>query len=341
MSPQEYTREKYNRFELVSWTNKGHTIERKKDMMSSSQIVFFFILLPVLLIFGVADAEKGKSKEYKLVVNGIERSYILYKPLCTNSRELPLMIVLHGGLGNAKHVQEVTGMNEVAKTGKFIVAYPNGIGGRFRFTKNRRTWNAGDCCGNAVRKNVNDILFIEKLIDDIDSKFSIDTRRVYVTGMSNGAMMAYRLACEIPDKIAAIIPVAGALTVDNFDNAKDIPVLHIHGDQDPNVPISGGKGPMSLAGVSFRPLRDTVKLITRSRHCRTSEKKILNGGIEVSSYRCTNGAPVEIFIIKGGKHVWPGGRRRNNSSPDDQYISASKQAWEFAKQFSKRYETKR
>ena len=309
-------------------------------MLSSLQIILFFALLPTLLIFGVADAQKEKSKEYKLVVDGIERSYLLYNPIFSNAKDLPLMIVLHGGLGNARYVEKVTGMNEVAKTGKFIVAYPNGIGGRFRFMKNRRTWNAGDCCGNAVRNNVDDVSFIEKLIDDIDSRFSIDTRRVYVTGMSNGAMMAYRLAREIPDKIAAIIPVAGALTVDNFDSAKDVPVLHIHGEQDPNVPISGGIGPMSVAGVSFRPLRDTVKLITRSRHCLTPEEKILNGKIRVTSYRCKKGAPVEILIIKGGRHVWPGGRGRNNRSPDDQYLSASKQAWEFAKQFSKRHDTK-
>ena len=309
-------------------------------MLLSLRIVPLFTLLSATLILGVAAAEKEKSKVYKLVVDGIERSYILYKPMFSNSKGLPLMIVLHGGLGNARHVEKTTVMNEVADTGRFIVAYPNGIGGRFRFMKNRRTWNAGGCCGNAVKKNVDDVLFIERVIEDIRSKFSIDTRRVYVTGMSNGAMMAYRLACEIPDKIAAIIPVSGTLMVDNCDSAKDVPVLHIHGDQDTNVPISGGKGPKSVAGVSFRSLRDTVKLITRSRHCLTPEEKIMNGKIQISSYRCKKGAPVEILIIKGGRHVWPGGRGRNNRSPDDQYLSASKQAWEFAKQFSKRHDTK-
>jgi polyhydroxybutyrate depolymerase len=240
------------------------------------------------MIYGVVAAEKGRSQVHELVVGGIDRSYIVYRPMLSDTKDLPLMIVLHGGMGNAEYMEKMTGMNEV-----------------------------------------------EKLIEDIDSKFSIDTRRVYVTGMSNGAMMAYRLACEIPDKIAAIIPVSGTLAVDNCDGAKDVPVLHIHGDQDKNVPIAGGKGKKSVAGVAHRSLPDTTKLIIRSRQCLAPEQRTLNGGIRVSSYRCSNGAPVKLFMIKGGEHVWPGGHGRNNKPADGRYISASKQAWEFAKQFSK------
>ncbi|MCD6298784.1 MAG: dienelactone hydrolase family protein [Deltaproteobacteria bacterium] len=303
--------------------------------MSISLRIMLFTLLFTTMICGVVAAEKGQSQVHKLVVGGIDRSYIVYRPMLSDTKDLPLMIVLHGGMGNAEYMEKMTGMNEVADTGKFIVAYPNGIGGRFRFMKNRRTWNAGRCCGQAVKKNVDDVLFIEKLIEDIDSKFSIDTRRVYVTGMSNGAMMAYRLACEIPDKIAAIIPVSGTLAVDNCDGAKDVPVLHIHGDRDKNVPIAGGKGEKSVAGVAHRSLPDTIKLIIRSRQCLAPEQRTLNGGIRVSSYRCNNGAPVKLLIIKGGEHAWPGGHGRNNKPSDGRYISASEQAWEFAKQFSK------
>jgi polyhydroxybutyrate depolymerase len=245
------------------------------------------------------------------------------------------MIVLHGGLGNAKRMEEMTGMNDVADTGRFIVAYPEGTGGRLRAMQDRRTWNAGSCCGQAVAQNVDDVSFIEKMIEDIHSRYSIDSRRVYVAGMSNGAMMAYRLACQIPDKIAAVIAVSGTLAIDNCDGAKDVPVLHIHGDQDTNVPFMGGRGERSVAGVDYRSVPDTIKLVTRARQCLAPEKKTLEGNIEVSSYRCSNGAPVELYVIKGGGHVWPGGHGSNNKPSDGRYISASKAAWEFAKQFSK------
>ena len=298
-------------------------------------IRLWFVILFINIISGVAVAGQGQSTVHELVVDGIVRSYIFYKPKGSDTKNLPLMIVLHGGLGNAGYIEKVTGMDDIADIGHFTVAYPNGIGGRFGIMKNRRTWNAGHCCGRAVKQKVNDVRFIEKVIEDIESKFSIDSRRVYVTGMSNGAMMAYRLACEIPDKIAAIIPVSGTIAVDNCDGAKDVPVLHIHGDQDKNVPIAGGKGARSVAGVSHRSVADTMNLIIRSRQCAPPEKRTLNNVTQVSSYRCSNGAPVKLLIIKGGEHVWPGGHRRNNKSLDSQYISASKQAWEFAKQFSK------
>lgn len=298
-------------------------------------IIGVFSLLLFSLVSEVIPAGKAQSTFHELVIDGIRRSYIVYKPIVPVDKKLPLMIVLHGGLGNARYMEKTTGMNEIADIGGFIVVYPNGVGGRFGFMKNRRTWNAGRCCGRAVKQNVDDVRFIEKVIEDVESKFSIDTRRVYVAGMSNGAMMAYRLACEIPNKIAAVISVAGTLTVDNFDAAKDIPVLIIHGTLDKNVPIAGGKGAMSVAGVAYRPLSDTVKLIIRSRQCLAPEEKILNGGIRVSAYHCRNGAPVEIFLIQGGGHVWPGGHGRDNTPSDGRYISASKQTWEFAKQFSK------
>lgn len=292
--------------------------------------LFFF----AMFFYDFADA-KGQSMVYQITLNNTIRSYIVYKPLVTGTKGLPLMIVLHGGLGNAEHIEKMTGMNEIADTGKFLVAYPNGTEGRFALMKNKRTWNAGRCCGQAVKQKVDDVFFIKKMIEDIHTKFLIDTRRVYVTGMSNGAMMAYRLACEIPDKIAAIIPVSGTLAVDNCDKAKDIPVLHIHGDQDKNVPFAGGRGEAGVEKVGHRSVPDTMKLILQARQCSPPERKTLNGNIQIFSYCCSNGAPVVLYIIKGGGHVWPGGKERSGRDCGSRYFSASKLAWEFAKQFSK------
>jgi polyhydroxybutyrate depolymerase len=291
-------------------------------------------LLCIYFANEIDAAENGRSSFNELLVDRITRSYILYRPMASNTSDLPLMIVLHGGLGNARYMQKSTGMNEIADTGQFIVAYPNGVGGRFAI-KNRRTWNAGLCCGRAAKKNVDDVRFIEKMIEDIGSKLSIDTRRIYVAGMSNGAMMAYRLACEIPDRIAAIIAVAGTLAVGNCDAAKDIPVLHIHGTEDKNVPVKGGVGLKSVAGIAHRSVSDTVKLITRSRRCQAPDVRTESGGIQISSYHCANGAPVRVVLISGGGHLWPGGYGKRNKDSTTHKFSASKQAWEFAKQFSK------
>lgn len=299
-----------------------------------------YILLIIVLIFSAMiprcfAGEKGQSMVHKLVINGVDRSYIVYKPAVANTEGLPLMVVLHGGLGNASHMEKRTGMNDIADSGRFIVAYPNGTGGRLPAMQDQRTWNAGSCCGRAMRQNIDDVLFIKRVIEDIHSRYAIDTSRVYVAGMSNGAMMAYRLASEIPDKIAAIIAVSGTLAVDNCDSAKNVPVLHIHGDQDKNVPFDGARGEESVSIVSHRSVPDTINLVIRSRQCIASEKRTLEGNIQVSSYRCSNGALVELYVIKGGEHGWPGGRGPDKKDSAGQF-SASKQAWEFAKQFSKK-----
>ena len=291
-------------------------------------------LLLIYLANDIDAAENSGSSFNELTVEGMQRSYILHRPVTSNTKKLPLMIVLHGGLGNARYMQETTGMDEVADTGPFVVVYPNGD--KIRFTlKDRRTWNAGNCCGLAAKKGIDDVKFIEKIIEDVGKKIPIDTRRVYLVGLSNGAMMAYRVAEEIPDRIAAVVSVSGTLAIDNFDAARDIPVLIIHGTADKNIPIAGGKGALSVANVDHRSLADTIKLITRARQCLTPEVRKEKGGIQISSYRCSSGAPLEVMLIEGGEHGWPGSRGSRQINAGGRYLSASKQAWEFVKQFSK------
>jgi polyhydroxybutyrate depolymerase len=278
------------------------------------------------------------STGHELSINGIQRSYLHYRPTASEPEKLPLMIVLHGGLGNAESIQQTTAMNEIADTGPFMVAYPNGVKVRFSH-KNRRLWNGGTCCGIAAKRNIDDVQFIQRMIADIGSKYPLDKQRVYVTGISNGAMLAYRLACEMPDQIAAIIPVAGTLAVEDCDFAKDIPVMHIHGTADKFVPIKGGMGSRSVAGVSHRSLSDTIALITRSRQCDDPKVSFPEPGIQTSSYLCRSGAPVVVVLIQGGGHVWPGGHGRRQAPTASGSFSASRQAWEFAKQFSKKTTT--
>lgn len=283
----------------------------------------------------IAD-DKGQSMIHELNVNGAARTYIVYKPVMPDSRRPPLMIVLHGGLGNARHMERTAGMNEIADSGGFMVAYPDGTGGRIKSMQNRRTWNAGRCCGPAVTQNTDDVSFIAGMIDDIRTRYPIDTRRIYIAGHSNGAMLAYRLACEIPEKIAAVVAVSGTLAVDDCERAKDVPVLHIHGEHDKNVPFAGGRGQHSLANVAHRSVPDTINLITRPRVCTAAERRTVNGDIQASIYHCSGGAPVELYVIKGGGHAWPGGKGRNNKLPDNRHVSAAKLAWDFAKQFQKK-----
>lgn len=302
------------------------------------QIPKIVTLLFLLMIFYTDEVfcyeEGGGSINKTIIVGGIERSYNVYRPTVPLSQKLPVMIVLHGGLGNADFIEKSTRMNSVADTGPFMAVYPNGTGGRLGGMKDRRTWNAGKCCGRAVDENVDDVLFIQKMIDDLASSYAIDTARIYITGMSNGAMLAYRVACEIPERIAAIIPVSGTLAIDSCEKGAGVPVMHIHGDQDENVQYMGGGGSKSLAGVSHRSIPDTVKMMTQSRQCSPPVVQDRDN-IVTSSYVCERGAPFTLVVIKGGSHEWPGGQRRHKSTTSGVNYSASEQAWKFAQQFSK------
>jgi polyhydroxybutyrate depolymerase len=300
-------------------------------MQTTLRILILLNLFVLASVVWTANAPADGSQTHQLLIDGVKRSYRVYCPKICQNENLPLMIVLHGGLGNAEVIEKRTRMNEIADTGCFIVVYPNGTEGHYGM-KNRRTWNAGTCCGRASTDNVDDVKFIEAVIKHVKEMYPIDSRRIYVAGMSNGGMMAYRLASELPDKIAAVAVVSATLAVDNFDAASKVAVLHIHGTDDEFVPIGGGKGKKSVSNADHRSLDDTVERITKARNCLPPQVRMLGEGIESTTYQC-NGAPVEVVLIQKGAHAWPGGKGRkdNHGLKDD--FSASRYSWEFLRKF--------
>ncbi|MES9990544.1 MAG: PHB depolymerase family esterase [Candidatus Thiodiazotropha sp.] len=282
-----------------------------------------YLLLALLLFTSISSvAERQLIETHSVVVDGNERSYIVYKPIYLPPNP-PLMLVLHGGLGNAQAMQKTTHMDRVADKHGFIVVYANGVAGRLM--KKRRTWNAGACCGKAVKTNANDVGYLEEIITEMASKYHIDTKRVYITGFSNGAMMAYRMACERPEKVAAIVPVSGTLAVNRCDGVKDVPVLHIHGDLDDNVPFRGGKGGRSVSGVNHKSVDETLNIVKKRRQCTLTDTLNQSTNIQVKKYVCKNGLPVVLYTVHNGGHEWP----------EKGELSASETVWNFVKSHSK------
>ena len=141
-----------------------------------------------------------------LMHDGIERSYVVRTPsgLAQHNGLVPLVLVLHGGGGNAGNAESMTGFTAKAEEEDFIVVYPEGTG---RFRKRHLTWNAGHCCGIAMKRRVDDVGFIGALLVKLLADYPVDPKRVYATGMSNGGMMTHRLGIELSDRLAAIAPV--------------------------------------------------------------------------------------------------------------------------------------
>lgn len=169
-----------------------------------------------------------------------DRSYELYVPPHAVSN-MPLLVVLHGGMGNAKQIQEYIGLEPYADKYGFLIAYMNGSPVTKVLSAKRAGWNAGDCCGQPQEKNVNDVAFISNAIKQITSKYNIDIQRIYGTGHSNGAMMTYRMLCETNlYQGAAIYSGTLAIDIDRCPMAAGKPILALHGAKDKNLPPEGG-----------------------------------------------------------------------------------------------------
>jgi polyhydroxybutyrate depolymerase len=234
--------------------------------------------------------------------DGRQRSYRLYVPPSLPPGPVPLVIALHGGTGSGAQFQRTSGLDEIADMHGFIAVYPDGTG-------QLRTWNAGYCCGAAQRQNVDDVAFIRQLIETIEISFSIDQRGVYAMGHSNGGMLAYRLACELSDRIAAVALQAGSLGVDECAPSSPVSLLHIHGTADTNHPIEGGVGSDSISGVSYRSARESVSAVAAADGCGEPAELTDPANPDVSLLwwtSCDDGAEVRLEMIEGATHAWMG-----------------------------------
>ena len=225
-----------------------------------------------------------------------------------------------------------TGLSRKADEAGFIAVYPNGTG---RFSS--FTWNGGNCCGSAMRNNVDDVAFINALLDDLMGSYLVDPRRIYVTGISNGGTMAYRLGSELSDRIAAIAPVAGAVGTEITQLKRPVSVLHVHGTLDEYVPFVGGKGKRSIYGTQYCSVDESIRSWVQLNGCEENPKIDLlsKSGDEMTVTRKTyaagkDGAEVVLVTIEGGGHTWPGMRSPGQILGESALnISANDLMWDF------------
>ena len=291
------------------------------------------ILLTTLSIFILADvrSQNNFGQEKTLQYAGKTRKYLIHTPANYNNLEaLPLVIVLHGGGGAPEGMARITNFNKKADAEKFIVVYPAGTG---RFESRFLTWNSGNCCGYAQDDNSDDTDFIRRLIEAIQTEMKIDDSKVFVTGLSNGAMMSYRVACELSDKIAAIGPVAGAFNYQPCTPAHPVSVIIFHGTDDQHVLYNGGipKRQVDRHERTDTSVKDAVAFWTTHNRCLQAPKKESRGKITRESYEgCTNGSGVSAITIQDEGHTWPGSVKWAFWADEPtKEISATDAIWEF------------
>lgn len=204
-------------------------------------MILFSILITMTLLSTVGcQSYKKYNKPYgadSLVHEGHHRAWEIFIPE-NMEKNVPLVIDMHGYNGTAYSQRGASGFRELAKEENFIVAWPYGL---------YRSWNSGkECCDPAVKDNIDDVGFLRKMIDQIAEKHPVDRTRVYVTGLSNGAAMAQRMAYEADDIIAACAAMSLYLIAPENPDYSPIPIMELHGTKDGVVSYGNGYFPGAM-----------------------------------------------------------------------------------------------
>jgi polyhydroxybutyrate depolymerase len=245
-----------------------------------------------------------------------------------------MVICLHGTGGNAGQFERSYGFNEKADKEGFVAVYPDGVPktdgvGVLKV----RTWNAGTCCDFAMYTNVNDVKFISSIIDRISSNFHINKRRVYVTGMSNGGMLAYRLASELPNKIAPVGVVSGTMVSPKDASLKgSVPLIHIHAKPDDKVPFAGGEG---LGNYNFPPVMEGLKYWAKRNSCLSEPSIDRRTGYEIMNWKNQHDVITnQCYLTYDGGHAWPSASASSRlSDQPSTIINATDLIWDFCSRF--------
>lgn len=293
----------------------------------------FTQLLTLLLACSLTNCKKSDTGnvyrfEGAMNVDGRTRDFLLnLPPNYYDTSGFPLVIVLHGFGGSAGQAEHDYGVTDKANTERFIVVYPEGI--KSNGPAHLHSWNAGSCCPVASTNNVDDVHFISLLIDKLIADYKVNPKKVYVAGMSNGAMMAYTLACDLSDKIAAITSVSGTLMATSpCKPSRAVPILHIHSAIDTKVPYNGGTG---LGGFYFTPVDSTMAVWTVLDSCVTPPQVTDYSGYTFTEWKDQTGQPIiDLYLTQDGGHSWPGGLPPGDKAdPPSTVINATDLLWSF------------
>ncbi len=255
--------------------------------------------------------------------DNLEREfYVVFPESFTLEKTYPLIISLHGGGDYADANMEYTGFKEINDQNDLVLIFPQGTVAQ---DKGDTGWFAGGDCSEL---EVCDISFIEKLIDFSIEELAIDSDRIYVSGFSNGAFMAYTTACFLSNKVAAVAPVSGSLSPEDYESCapeRPLPIIHLHGLDDSAIPVQGSD--------YVTPLQLVSNYWSSFNLC--SESIIIDGDdsngdgyswySEIST-NCQEGVSLNFTYLENFGHSWPTSESNKGGGAD---IEGASFIWEF------------
>jgi polyhydroxybutyrate depolymerase len=236
----------------------------------------------------------GDSRVVRMTVGGRERGYLLLPALGLAPRQLAaLVVVLHQDVGSAQAVAEGLGLDSLRRKG-VTLAYPAGVGG---------SWNAGGCCGVAMDQHVDDVSFVDAVLDDVGRHVPIDRHRRALVGYSGGGMLAYRVLCRSHPSLVAAVEVSGSLEAHCPSTVALPDLLSIHGAKDGTVGLTKSIRVTHL-GMSPRSVESTLGIMTSQGRCGRRTTTDEPGVRYVHWGGCRGGSTIDLQIVAGAGHGW-------------------------------------
>ncbi|MCH9687861.1 MAG: prolyl oligopeptidase family serine peptidase [Deltaproteobacteria bacterium] len=244
---------------------------------------------------GMPALSPGTHQALAIEFSGMTRSYDLFVPQAYEpQRPMPLVLGFHGHLGSPSSAASGSMLDPMAQTRGFIAAYPQGLGA---------SWNGGQCCGPAYVYDEDDVGFAVAVVEQVSAQLCVDPGRVYATGISNGAFLVQRIACEAAEHFTAVASVAGVLGIPAADCTPSTPIAvwHVHGTADQFVPYEGN-------GPGYPPVPEMMEGWAARNGCDRDPTTVLQRDeVQCDSWPgCTDAVEVTLCTVQGGGHCWPG-----------------------------------
>jgi polyhydroxybutyrate depolymerase len=296
---------------------------------------------------------------FTIKFDGMARDYRLHVPPAASSgRPLPLVLNLHGATQNAWLEEITSDMDPNADQNGYLVAYPDGTRISKVLTPDpvakqaQYGWNAGMCCGLPVTKHINDVGFLLQVISDIAKRTPVDLRRVYMTGISNGGMMAYAMAAEASGAVAAVSSVSGQVELPTIHPTRAVPTMEFHSVNDPIAKWVGVPNPNPrlrlsvMEGIDQWVAADGCDPTPHDGPTIVGATGTVSAGetaTPVTYTDCVPGSEVALWRFTGSGHVWPGSVL--NTGPPSTWVlagvgkgiilvDADQVMWQFFRRFS-------
>lgn len=314
---------------------------QRRKIWTLGVLVWVGLLPPVM----AAETAAPGDQRLTLKVGDLERRYTVHvPPSYTGQTAVPVVLMLHGGGGTSRAAAYETGWGAKADQAGFLAVFPDAQPPDptqpGHFSRNPQLWNDGSERFYHAQRAVDDVAFLNALLDDLAARFKVDPRRIFCTGFSNGASMTFRFAAEASERIAAIAPVAGACWLEKLALKRPVPLCYMTGTADPLNLIEGGM-PRLASGASDKvrakpkpPVRESIRRWCLATGCPVKPAKTTEaGGVRKETHGPgRDGAEVVYVMVEGQGHTWAGGKSLLPESfvgKRSDKLNATDEIWDF------------